>query len=96
MIALLEARRAGLLAANQWLPNIITGIQTLEEVIGKLRKRGVLVLLCEANTRVYAKLQTAGVLGGGADEESIYCESLREALLRAKVGANAETTETYS
>jgi SulP family sulfate permease len=72
----------------------ITGIQTLEEVIGKLRKRGVLVLLCEANTRVYAKLQTAGVLGGGAglghggDGESIYCESLREALLRAKVGAS--------
>ena len=65
-------------------------------VIGKLRKRSVLVLLCEANTRVYAKLQTAGVLGDGADEESIYYESPREALLRAKVAANAQTTETYS
>jgi SulP family sulfate permease len=64
----------------------ITGIQTLEEVIGKLRKRGVLVLLCEANSRVYAKLQTAGVLGAGA--ESVYSESLREALVRAGVGVS--------
>ena len=65
----------------------ITGIQTLAEVIGKLRKRGVLVLLCEANSRVYAKLQMAGVLGTGA--ESIYCESLREALVRAGVGVGS-------
>jgi SulP family sulfate permease len=64
----------------------ITGIQTLEEVIGKLRKRGVLVLLSEANSRVYAKLQTAVVLGAGA--ESVYCESLREALVRAGVGVH--------
>ena len=64
----------------------ITGIQTLEEVIGKLRKRGVLILLCEANPRVYAKLQTAGVLG--AATQSSYFESLREALLRAGVGAS--------
>ena len=48
----------------------ITGIQTLQEVIGKLRKRGVLVLLCEANSRVYTKLQTAGVLGAGADVQA--------------------------
>ncbi len=40
----------------------ITGIQTLEEVIGELRKRGVRVLLCEANERVLGKLRTAGVL----------------------------------
>jgi SulP family sulfate permease len=64
----------------------ITGIQTLEEVIGKLRKRGVLVLLCEANSRVHAKLQTAGVLGAGA--ENLYRESLREALVHAGVGNN--------
>ncbi len=59
----------------------ITGIQTLEEVIGALRKRGVRVLLCEANPRVYAKLLTAGVLAGSADEG--YRESLRDALLQA-------------
>ncbi|MEO5660586.1 MAG: SulP family inorganic anion transporter [Polaromonas sp.] len=40
----------------------ITGIQTLEEVIVKLRKRGVRTLLCEANERVRAKLCKAGVL----------------------------------
>ena len=40
----------------------ITGIQTLEEVIVKLRKRGMRVLLCEANERVRAKLWKAGVL----------------------------------
>jgi sulfate permease, SulP family len=67
----------------------ITGIQTLEEVIGKLRKRGVLVLLCEANARVHGKLQTAGLIGG-ADEGFIYLGSLRAALLRANVAATAE------
>lgn len=40
----------------------ITGLQTLEEVIGELHKRGVRVLLCEANRRVHAKLERAGVL----------------------------------
>jgi SulP family sulfate permease len=57
----------------------ITGLQTLDEVIGKLRKRGVTVLLCEANARVHTKLQNAGVLRDGAD----YCDSLKNALLRA-------------
>ncbi len=42
----------------------ITGIQTLEEVVGKLRRRGVRVILCEANERVEGKLRKAGVLGG--------------------------------
>lgn len=40
----------------------ITGIQTLEIVIDKLRKRGIQVLLCEANARVLAKLRKADVL----------------------------------
>ncbi len=39
----------------------ITGIQTLDGVIGKLRRRGVIVMLCEANERVAAKLSQAGV-----------------------------------
>jgi SulP family sulfate permease len=39
----------------------ITGIQTLDGVIGKLRRRGVIVALCEANERVGAKLRQAGV-----------------------------------
>jgi SulP family sulfate permease len=61
----------------------ITGIQTLEEVIGKLRKRGVTTLLCEANLRVYNKLRTAGVLTGDGAEG--YCESLQDALRRADI-----------
>jgi SulP family sulfate permease len=52
----------------------ITGIETLEEVAGKLRKRGVRVLLCEANERVYGKLKTAGVVDGS------YHATLHEAL----------------
>ena len=40
----------------------ITGIQVLEEVAAKLRKRGVTVVLCEANERVKGKLLRAGVI----------------------------------
>ena len=40
----------------------ITGIQTLEEVIAALRKKKVAIVLCEANPRVMAKLEVAGVL----------------------------------
>jgi len=40
----------------------ITGLQTLEEVIGKLHKRKVKVLVCEANERVAAKLRNAGIV----------------------------------
>ncbi|MGQ9862195.1 MAG: sodium-independent anion transporter [Thiobacillaceae bacterium] len=41
----------------------ITGIQTLEAVSAKLRKRGIQVVLTEANTRVLGKLRKAGVVG---------------------------------
>jgi sulfate permease, SulP family len=61
----------------------ITGIQTLDEVIGKLRKRGVGVLLCEANSRVHAKLLKAGTLAGNGSGE--YCDTLRDALSRAGI-----------
>lgn len=37
----------------------ITALQTLEEVIQKLKKRGVSVVVCEANPRVLAKLKKA-------------------------------------
>lgn len=39
----------------------ITGLQTLEEVIGKFTARGVRVILSEANQRIKAKLKRAGV-----------------------------------
>jgi sulfate permease, SulP family len=40
----------------------ITGMQTLQEVIQQLHKRGIVVALCEANERVRGKLEKAGVL----------------------------------
>ena len=40
----------------------ITGIDTLDEVIGKMQKRGVRVMLCEANAKVRTKLADAHVL----------------------------------
>ncbi|NBF03006.1 STAS domain-containing protein [Pseudomonas sp. Fl5BN2] len=40
----------------------ITGLQTLEEVIGQLHKRAIVVKLCEANLRVHAKLERVGIL----------------------------------
>jgi SulP family sulfate permease len=61
----------------------ITGIQTLEEVVGTLRKKGVTVLLCEANQRVHSKLVTAGVLASATDES--YSASLATALQRVGV-----------
>ncbi|WP_236201566.1 SulP family inorganic anion transporter [Pseudomonas pseudonitroreducens] len=40
----------------------ITGLQTLQEVIEQLQRRGIEVRLCEANARVLGKLRKAGVL----------------------------------
>ena len=56
----------------------ITGIQMLEGVIQKLRKRGVNVVLCEANDRVLAKLRKAGLLT--AEVPPIYTEHLIDAI----------------
>lgn len=47
----------------KWVPFIdITGLQTLEEVIEGLHKRGVTVMLSGANERVAAKLHRAGIV----------------------------------
>lgn len=59
----------------------ITGIQTLDEVIAKLRKRGVLVILCEANSRVQTKLRNAHVLHSDAADQ--YHESFLDAVRAA-------------
>lgn len=55
----------------RWVPFIdITGLQTLEEVIVGLQKRGVRVMLSGANDRVRAKLERAGIVDlVGADNE---------------------------
>jgi SulP family sulfate permease len=62
----------------------ITGIQTLDDVMASLHKRGVTIMLCEANPRVFAKLRAAGLFSDGSG--MTYCESLRDALSRAGVG----------
>jgi len=47
----------------RWVPFIdITGLQTLEEVIRDLHKRGVRVMLLGANPKVHGKLEKAGIL----------------------------------
>jgi SulP family sulfate permease len=45
----------------------ITGIQMLEDIIKLLRKKGIAVMLCEANQRVRAKLHRAGVVAASSD-----------------------------
>ncbi|MEO7493857.1 MAG: SulP family inorganic anion transporter [Massilia sp.] len=40
----------------------MTGLKTLEEVIGVMQRRGVRVMLCEANARVRDKLTVAGLV----------------------------------
>jgi SulP family sulfate permease len=58
----------------------ITGIHTLSETIHVLRKKGVSVVLCEANERVREKLLRAGLLEASSDES---CNrSLEDALAR--------------
>lgn len=61
----------------------MTGMQTLEAVIGTLRKRGVAVVLAEANGRVRQKLARAGVLAVLGEEN--YADSLEEAARRCSV-----------
>ena len=59
----------------------MTGLQTLEEAIHHLQERGVRVILCEANERVYRKLERAGILGEvGTDG---YAETCGGAIRRA-------------
>lgn len=63
----------------------ITGIQSLEEAMRDLRRRGVAVVLCGANPRVKAKLEKAGLLdlvGPGG-----YHETLDSALQQVEWGA---------
>ncbi|MEI8399349.1 MAG: SulP family inorganic anion transporter [Alcaligenaceae bacterium] len=58
-----------------------TGLQCLEDAISDLQKRGIKVLLCEANERVLQKLKKAGVFE--ILPPAYYFESLPGALLIA-------------
>ncbi|SPA02450.1 putative sulphate transporter, SulP family [Cupriavidus taiwanensis] len=66
----------------------MTGLQTLEAVIVTLQKRGVAVVLAEANARVRDKLARAGVLA--ALGEGNYADSLAQAAQRCAVLAEGE------
>jgi SulP family sulfate permease len=55
-----------------------TGLETFEEVVRKLRRRGVKVLLCEANARVVQKLRNAGIFKLIGDES--YMQDFQGAL----------------
>jgi SulP family sulfate permease len=57
----------------------VTGLQCLEDAISDLQKRGVKVLLCEANERVLLKLRKAGLFD--VLPPAHYFESLSSALL---------------
>lgn len=58
----------------------ITGLHTLREVLGKLSRRGVRVVLCEANDRVLVKLRNARILEAAA-AVPVYRGTLDEALV---------------
>jgi SulP family sulfate permease len=59
----------------------MTGLLAIEEVIEKMTKRGVTVLLCEANPRVKSKMTRAGILS--LVGEKGYYERLVDALAMA-------------
>jgi SulP family sulfate permease len=67
----------------------VTGIRAMEEVIGKLKKRHVQVVLCEANERVTRKLQMSGLIVPGT---SGYFAAFREAI--AAVSAPAANDDS--
>ncbi len=56
----------------------ITGLLALEEVIREMMRRGVRVILCEANQRVRSKLDVAGVVSVAGSGN--YFDTLGEAL----------------
>ena len=67
----------------RWVPFIdITGLQSLEEAIVELHKRGVRVMLTGANARVEGKLKKAGILNlvGSENFFKTFAEAMRACL----------------
>ncbi|UTM56810.1 SulP family inorganic anion transporter [Photobacterium sp. CCB-ST2H9] len=66
----------------KWVPFIdMTGLKTLASVISNLQKRGITVLISNANPRVSAKLRKAGVIE--LIGEQFHCATLQDALSAA-------------
>jgi len=61
-----------------------TGLRTLENVIDDLRRRGVTVMLCEANARVRGKLGRMGLIGKVGASNVV--DTLAQALGQAGAG----------
>lgn len=59
-----------------------TGLQSIEEVVSDLHKRGIQVFLCEANASVLEKMRRTGLVG----EHSIalYCDTLEQIFDRTR------------
>lgn len=73
----------------KWVPFIdITGLQTLEEAIRGLQRRGVQVMLTGANERVQGKLERAGLLELIGRDNSF--KDFREALAACRERAATE------
>jgi SulP family sulfate permease len=68
----------------------MTGLQTLEEAIQHLQQRGVRVILCEANERVYVKLRRAGILAQVGTEG--YADTFGTAIERAAAIVEPQAT----
>lgn len=69
----------------------VTGLETLNEVIVKLKKRGVLVFLCEANPGVRAHLHRTGVLEEVG--KGMYWKRFSSALIRCRRILDAQKKE---
>ncbi|MDN3987690.1 SulP family inorganic anion transporter [Zwartia vadi] len=64
-----------------------TGLQSIEEVVTDLHRRGVQVLLCEANPRVLEKMRKSKLV----DERSSvqYCDTIEQAFEHARLATEA-------
>lgn len=62
-----------------------TGLQSIEEAVRDLHRRGVQVLLCEANKKVLEKMRKSGLL----TEQSVtqYCDTLEQAFEQARLAS---------
>jgi SulP family sulfate permease len=60
-----------------------TGLQSIEDVVSDLHKRGVQVFLCEANARVLQKMRRSGLVREHAFAQ--YCDTLEQAFEHARL-----------
>ena len=60
-----------------------TGLQSIEDVVSDIHKRGVQVFLCEANARVLQKMRRSGLVCEHAFAQ--YCDTLEQAFEHARL-----------